>query len=174
MATLGNVKEVLDSLEFSTINELIDEIFNKLEISVAVFDSDLLLQGLCMTAKRCKCYYMLLHGKENQCSIFDTEFSKSVLANREVDMFCDYACRLTMREVDICGEMHRVILFQYNLDDDDLKFNPNNDSKFVPLYKGTDMSAVDYFWKPNVISREERDTIFDFVVDAITKIKSFY
>jgi len=174
MATLGNVKEILDTLEFTTINELIDEIFNKLNLSVAIFDSDLLLQGLCMTAKRCKCYYMLLHGKENQCSIFDPNFTKSVLANREIDMLCDYSCRLTMREVNICDEPHRVILFQYNLDDDSLEFNPNNDPAFSPLYKETDTSAVDYFWKPNVINKEERDLIFDFIVDAMTKLKSFY
>lgn len=174
MATLGNVKEILDSLEFTSISELIDEIFNKLKLSVAIFDSILLLQGLCMTAKRCKCYYMLLHGKENQCSIFNSNFVKSVLENQEIDMLCDYSCRLTMREVDIYDELHRVILFQYNLDDDDLKFNPNNDKSFVPHYKGTDESAVDYFWTPNVISREERDLIFDFIVDSIKKLKSFY
>jgi len=174
MATVGNVLEMLSELEFSTIDELINEIFDKLQLSVAIFESESgVLQGLCMHAKRCKCYYMLLHGKENQCSIFDPEFTKKVLANREVDMLCDYSCRLTMREMNICDVPHKIIIFQYNLSDDNLTFNPTNDPKFTALTKGTDMTAVDYFWKPNVIDKEERDLVFNFICDSVEKIKSF-
>ena len=175
MATAGNVKEILADLEFSTIDELINEIFDKLQLAVAIFESESsLLQGLCMNAQRCKCYYMLLHNQPNQCSIFDPAFTSKVLANREVDMMCDYACRLTMREMNVLDVPHKIVVFQYNLDDDDLSFNPNNDPKFTELKKGSDTTAVDYFWKPNVINREERDLIFDFVRDSVEKIKSFY
>ena len=175
MATAGNVKEILADMEFETIDELINEMFDKLSLAVAIFESETsLLQGLCMNAKRCKCYYMLLHNNPNQCSIFDNAFTNMVLSNREVDMLCDYSCRLTMREMNICDVPHKIIVFQYNLDDDNLEFNPDNDPKFTALTKGTDTTAVDYFWTPNVINREERDLIFDFIRESVEKIKSFY
>ena len=175
MTTARNVKEILKGLEFSTIDEMINELFNKLQISIAIFESEnSILQGLCMCAKRCKCYYMLLHGKPNQCSIFNPEFVNTVLAHKELDMLCDYLCRLTMRELNICDEPHKIVLFQYNLDDDNLTFNPTNDPKFTALTKGADTTAVDYFWKPNVFTKEERDEIFEFVRDGTEKIKSFY
>jgi hypothetical protein len=173
MATAGNVKEILANLEFESIDEMINEIYEKLQLSVAIFDGDGVLQGLCMSAQRCKCYYMLLHSKPNQCSIFNPDFTKGVLAEHKVDKLCDFSCRLTSREMDICGEPHKIIIFQYNLDDDSLEFNPTNDPKFTPLYKG-DPTAVDYFWKPNVLDKEEREYIFNWVRTQAERIKSFY
>jgi hypothetical protein len=117
---------------------------------------------------------MLLHGNPNQCSIFDAAFVNSVLSHKEIDMLCDYSCRLTMQEMNICGKPHKIIVFQYNLSDDNLKFNPTNDPKYTALSKGTDTTAVDYFWKPNIITREERNEVFNFIRDAVEKIKSFY
>ena len=175
MATAGNVTEILASLEFTTVDELTSEIFDKLQVSVAIFNSeDNQLSAFCMNTKRCKCYYMLLHGKPNQCSIFDSKFVSNVLAKQDTDMLCDYACRLTMREMDICGEPHKIIIFQYNLDSDDLRFNPTNDPKYNPLYNGTDSTAIDYFWKPNVLTASECDEIFEFIRKSAEDIKSFF
>ena len=147
MATTGNVPEILkelSKLDLTTLDELIDVIYNRLNLSIAIFDSENILQGINMKVDRCKCYYMLLHKKPNQCSIFDPDFVEKALSVKEVDQLCTYCCRLTSREAIICGTLHKIIIFQYNLDDDSLEFNPKNDPSFVPLCKG-DSTAVDYF-----------------------------
>jgi len=144
MATAGNIEQILSELEFETLDEMISEIYEKLKLSIAIFDQEGILQAMCMHANRCKCYYMLLHGKPNQCSIFNPEFTQAVLSQEKVDKLCDYYCRLTSRTVDMLGQPHKVILFQYNLNDDPIDFNPQNDPKYTPLYQG-DPTAINYF-----------------------------
>ena len=173
MATAGNVQELLSTIEFSTMDELIDGLFDKLFLAVAIFDSSSgILQNICMHAHRCKCYYMLLHGKPNQCSIFDHSFTNSIMSQYEVDMLCSYSCRLTMHHMDIGGVPHKVVVFQYNLDDDDLNFNSTCDSNYTALTKGCDTTAVDYFWRPNVLDRVERDLVFNFIRSSFEQVNN--
>jgi hypothetical protein len=143
MITLDNLEEILSELKFETLDDMINCIYDKLKLSIAIFDAEGVLQGICMHANRCKCYYVLLHGKQNQCSIFDPGFSATILAEKEVDKLCDFACRVTSRTVEICEKPHKIIIYQYNLDDDSLEFSPQ-DKQLTPAYKG-DPSGAEYF-----------------------------
>ena len=174
MTDKRNLKELFDTLEYSNVNELLIEIYDKAKVSIAIFDLDGILQCMSMDAKHCKCYYMLLHNKENKCSIFDYNFSKPILAQKEVDTLCNYSCRLTMREININGKLYKIIVFQYNLDNDNLGFNSTNNPDYAPLYRGIDTTAIDYFWSPNIINKEEIDFIFDFLKEELGKLKEFY
>lgn len=156
------VEEIIATINVSDIDELIDAINDKLKVSTALFDETSMLIGLCKKAKRCKCYYMKLCGEENQCSIFNPEFVAGVLKEVEVDKLCDYACRLTSKVVQIHDKNYTLVVFQYNLENDDLSFNPTNNPNVEPLHRYE--SSIKTFWQPNYFTEEARDLIFDFFV----------
>jgi len=134
----------MNETTYSTLDDVILDIYDKLHLSVAIFDEDHICNGICMNAKRCKCYYMLLHNEPNHCSIFNQNFTNHILAKDEVNMLCDYGCRLLSTKVEIHNKLITIILYQYNLETDELEFNPTNSSKYVPLYRG-DPNNPEYF-----------------------------
>lgn len=132
--------------QYDTMEDLLNDISDKCQVAVAVFDNDNVLQGISLNMLRCKCYYMLLHRYPNQCSMFDQGFVQAALAlGQDQETLCDYGCRLSLRLFNLQGELYKIVVFQYNRPDDDLSFNPSNSTAITPLYRGASVAAIDYF-----------------------------
>jgi len=144
---MENFLEKLSEIEETTHNsldELINDVFDHLNLSVAIFDEDHIIKGICMHAHRCKCYYLLLHNQPTECSIFNKNFTREIISKDNVDMLCDYGCRLASRKVDIHNKQYTIILYQFNFESDSLEFNPTNNPNYIPLYHG-DPTSDAYF-----------------------------
>jgi hypothetical protein len=36
---------------------------------------------------------------------------------------------------------------------------------YIPLYRGNNPDAADYFWQPTVLTADEREDIFNFIIE---------
>lgn len=158
--------------KYDTMEDLLNDISDKCQVAIAIFDADNVLQGISLNMCRCKCYYMLLHQYPNQCSMFDQAFVQAALSlDTDQEMLCDYGCRMSLRSYNLQGCSYKIIAFQYNCPDDDLSFNYSDNPAITPLYRGESTLAVDYFWQPNIVSTDKIDALFGFVVRNMTECK---
>lgn len=146
MNSINNALQQLSDLDFETLDDFLNEISDNLSVAVAIFDMNDTIKGISAEMSRCKCYYMLLHNRPNQCAMFEPSFIGSVLSkNTDKDILCNYGCRQTLRIMELFGSLHKVVIFQYNLLNDNLDFNPHDSPNYIPLYRGTNSATVDYF-----------------------------
>ncbi len=157
--------ESIDLGEINSITDLLNVIYDKIEIPVAIFDDAGQLLYIYENAHNCKCFYRKYEKASSYCSLLIPTFTANVIKRITMDKLCDSRVRISTKFVTIGDKVFALALFQFVLDTDEYASNTEN------LELQAKANGIDIQWRPTVITAKDREYIFSFLIGALENLK---